>query len=71
VQALDPKIKFDYRKFGSVEAIADHVQPDIQKTLETLRVQAAATHLIDNSKFGQFLAAQFREMEGKTSRLPG
>lgn len=64
-QARDPKIKFDYGKFRSVEAIANNVQPEIEKTYETLKAQASATHLIDNSKFGQFLARQFQEMEGE------
>jgi len=63
VQALNPKIKFDYRKFGSVEEIANNVQPGIDKTYAMLRAQASATHLIDNRKFGQFLAGQFQEME--------
>ena len=64
-QALHPKIKFDYGKFGNEDAIANNVQPEIEKTFETLKAQASATHLIDNSKFGQFLAWQFQEMEGE------
>lgn len=63
-QALDPKIKFDYRKFGNRAAITNNVQPEIEKTYKMLQAQASATHLIDNRKFGQFLSAQFQEMEG-------
>ena len=62
-QARNPQIKFDYNKFSSPKAIARNVKPGIQKTFETLRTQASENHLIDNEKFGQFLARQFEAME--------
>ena len=62
-QARDPRIKFNYGKFRSPRAIAKNVKPDIQKTLDALMAQASETHLIDNAKFGQFLADQFAAME--------
>ena len=62
-QARDLRIKFDYGKFRSPRAIANNVKPDIKKTYEGLKAQASETHLIDNARFGQFLASQFAVME--------
>ena len=62
-QARDPHIKFNYDKFRSLRDIANNVKPDIEKTWAALEAQASETHLIDNAKFGQFLAGQFAAME--------
>ena len=62
-QARDPDIKFNYDKFRSPTDIANNVKPDIEKTYEALKAQASETHLIDNAKFGQFLAGQFAAVE--------
>ena len=39
------------------------MKPDSEKTWAALRTRASETHLIDNAKFGQFLADQFAVME--------
>ena len=58
------KIKFDYAKFGSLEAISANVKEDIEQINEgTLRDRASEVHLISNKKFGQFLSRQFQELE--------
>ena len=63
-QARDPHIKFNYDKFRSPTDIANNVKPDSEETWATLvGGQASETHLIDNAKFGQFLAGQFAVME--------
>ena len=63
-QALDPQhIKFNYDKFRNPTDITNNVKPGIDKILGGLRAQASETHLIDNAKFGQFLAGQFAVME--------
>lgn len=64
-QARDPHIKFDYGKFRSPREIANNVTADIKKTCKALKAQASETHLIDNTRFGQFLADQFAAMENK------
>ena len=71
VQTQNPRIKFDYDQFNSREKIAINVKPDIEKTYKTLKAHASETHLIKNSKFGQFLVRQLEAMEkdGKQSKL--
>jgi len=70
-QAQDSRIKFNYTKFSKLKSIENNVKPDIEKTYETLKEQASEVHLIDNKRFGQFLARQFDAMEknGKQSKL--
>ena len=70
-QANNPKIKFDYHEFNSTRTIANNIKPDIEKTYEALRAKASESHLIDNRKFGGFLARQFEAMEkgGKQNKL--
>ena len=70
-QAQDSRIKFDYNKLSSRKTIEKNVEPGIEKTYVTLKAQASETHLINNKKFGHFLARQFEAMEkdGKQSKL--
>ena len=72
-QARDPSggIKFDYSQFQSPQHITEHVKLEFKKTSDILKAQAVETHLIDNTKFGQFLANQFAAMEkeNKSTRL--
>ena len=66
-QIRDPlgKIKFDYSKFKSRKEIANNVTRETEERYLALKAQAAETHLIDNAKFGSFLAMQFATMEEK------
>lgn len=57
------RIKFNYDQFSTTEAITTHVHPAVQWRHMYLKEQASETHLIDNRKFGQFLANQFTGME--------
>jgi len=70
-QAQSPRIKFDYKKFSNLISIESNVKPDIKKTYKALKKQASEVHLIDNRRFGHFLARQFEGMEkdGKQSKL--
>lgn len=69
-KAKDPRKKFDYNsKFGSAEKIANNVKPDVQQTYEALEENALEVHLIDNETLGNFLVAQFAELE-KASKVP-
>jgi hypothetical protein len=62
-QARNPLGKFDYSKYAIPENIAKYVTLDIEEQYKELKAQASETHLIDNAKFGQFLAGQFAGME--------
>lgn len=70
-QAKNPKIKFDYNEFSSPGKISRNVKLGIIDIYSALKAQASETHLIDNKKFGQFLARQFESMgkDGKQSKL--
>ena len=63
LQALDPKIKFPYSQFQNAKEIKKNVKSTIQEKYFALKAQASEAHLIDNAKFGQFLADQFSAME--------
>lgn len=70
-RANNSRLKFDYTEFSSEKKIARNVKWGIEKTYRTLKALASETHLIDNKKFGQFLARQFEAMEkvGKQSKM--
>lgn len=66
-QARDPsgKLKFDYNKFKSVDAIEKNVPHHIEEIYKALEVQAPEKYLVNNVNFGRFLAGQFSAMEKK------
>jgi len=67
-QRLEPRRKFDYRKFGSPDEIARNVKLDIEQTWRAFKSQASEGHIVDNAKFGQFLVKQFEAIERENKR---
>lgn len=61
----DPALKFDYRRFGRQDLIMAKVGTDTEARVKKIRAETPEVHLIDNAKFGEFLAEQFKTMEGE------
>jgi ankyrin repeat protein len=66
--ALDAKkAKANYEDFQSQKKIKDNVPTGDEEFIH-LKAHATESYLIDNGKFGRFLAQQFEAMEGKGER---
>ncbi|MEC5218114.1 hypothetical protein RCH09_003083 [Actimicrobium sp. GrIS 1.19] len=62
-QAQHAQEKFDYAAFRDLDAISDNVSWENEAAYDAVTATAAETCLVENARFGAFLADQFERMQ--------